>query len=100
MNIYLVCNVGMSTSVLVKRMRQAAETIELEAKIEAYSVEVLEKVKDEADVILIGPQIRHMSKEITKIVDGSCPVETISMRDYGMINGKNVLAQALAVINK
>jgi PTS system cellobiose-specific IIB component len=100
MNIYLVCNVGMSSSVLVKKMREASKNKGLEAKIEAYSVEVLEKVKDEADVILVGPQIRHMSNEISKIVDGSCPVDIISMRDYGMINGKNVLEQALLLINK
>ncbi len=99
MNIYLICNAGMSTSVLVKGMRVAAAAKGVEVKIDAYTVEVLGEIKEEADVILVGPQIRHMVSEIRGIVNGSCPVDIISMKDFGMINGENVLDQALALIN-
>lgn len=99
MNVYLICNAGMSTSLLVREMRTAAVKKQIEVKIEAYSVEVLEKIKDEADVILIGPQIRYIYSKITSTVNGACPVDIISMRDFGMINGNNVLEQALALIN-
>lgn len=100
MNIYLVCNAGMSTSVLVKRMREAAMAKEFEIHIEAFSVEVLDQIKDQADVILVGPQIRHMLPEIKKIVNEGCPVEMISMSDYGLINGKHVLERALELFKK
>ena len=100
MNIYVICNAGMSTSVLVKRMKTAAQEKGIDAKIEAFSVEVLDKVKDEADVLLVGPQIRHMLPKIKEMVNGKCPVETISMADYGMINGAKVLERAMVLLGK
>jgi PTS system cellobiose-specific IIB component len=100
MNIYLICNAGMSTSVLVKRMREAAKEGKIDATIEAFSVEVLDQVKDQADVVLVGPQIRHMLPEIKGIVNEGCPVEMISMSDYGLINGKKVFERALELLKK
>lgn len=100
MNIYLVCNAGMSTSVLAKKMRQAAEKNGIDAKVEAFSAEVIEEKKDEADVVLVGPQIRHMLPEIKKIVAGSCPVDVIDMKSYAMIDGVKVLDQALKLAGK
>lgn len=100
MNIYLVCNAGMSTSVLVKKMRESAEKRGIEAHIEAFSVEVLEERKDDADVILVGPQIRHMVPQMNKVVGDICSIAVIDMRHYGMINGEKVLDQALSLIKK
>ncbi|PJI10217.1 MULTISPECIES: PTS sugar transporter subunit IIB [Clostridium] len=100
MNIYLFCNAGMSTSVLVAKMQIAAAQKSIDAKIEAFSVEVLEDKLDEADVILVGPQIRHMMPNIKKTVGDKCPVDVIDMRNYGMINGEGVLQQALDLIKK
>ena len=95
MNIYLVCNAGMSTSILVRKMQEAAEKQQVEAHIEAFSVEILDEKVDSADVVLLGPQIRHMFEDVKKVVNGKCPVEVIDMRDYGMIRGDKVLAKAL-----
>jgi cellobiose PTS system EIIB component len=95
MNIYLVCNAGMSTSVLVRKMREAALEKGIDVNIEAFSVEVLDQFKDQADAVLVGPQIRHMLPQIKNIVNGSCPVEMINMSDYGLINGKKVLEDTL-----
>ena len=54
-----------------------------------------EKNIHEADVILIGPQIRYElpSKRNRRDI----PVEAIDMRDYGMMNGPKVLDQALSI---
>ena len=96
MNIYLVCNAGMSTSILVKKMQEAAEKKGLaDTNIEAFSVEVLDERVDTADVVLLGPQIRHMVEDVKKVVGGKCPVDVIDMRDYGMIRGDKVLEKAL-----
>ena len=53
----------------------------------------------EADVILIGPQIRYELPAVKEIA-GDIPVEAIDMRDYGMMNGPKVLDQALALIGE
>lgn len=99
MNIYLVCNAGMSTSILVQKMQEAAKEKGLQdVHIEAFSVEVLDKKVDSADVVLLGPQIRHMLSDVQKMVNGKCPVDVINMRDYGMIRGDKVLAKALKMV--
>ncbi|WP_182186241.1 PTS sugar transporter subunit IIB [Pectinatus frisingensis] len=99
MNIYLVCNAGMSTSILVKKMQDEAEKQNLsDIHVEAFSVEILDEKVDTADVVLLGPQIRHMLNDVKKIINGKCPVEVIDMRDYGMINGKKVLEKALKLV--
>ena len=99
MNIYLVCNAGMSTSILVQKMQEEAKKDNIDAHIEAFSVEVLDQEKiDSANVILLGPQIRHMLGDVQEMVGGKCPVEVIDMRDYGMIRGDKVLKKALKLI--
>lgn len=98
MNIYLVCNAGMSTSILVSKMQEVAKSQNIDVNIAAFSVEILDEKVGTADAILIGPQIRHMVPEIEKTVNGKCPMAVINMRDYGMLNGANVLKQALEMI--
>lgn len=98
-NIYLVCNAGMSTSILVKKMQEAAKKKDLDdVHVEAFSVEILDEKVDTADAVLLGPQIRHMLGDVKKIVDGKCPVDVVDMRDYGMIRGDKVLDKALKMI--
>ncbi|OOM13769.1 PTS sugar transporter subunit IIB [Clostridium saccharobutylicum] len=99
MNIYLVCNAGMSTSILVAKMQEAAKKQNIDVTIEAFSVEILNERVDDADAILLGPQIRHMLPEVEKIVARKCPLSVIDMRDYGLINGENVLKKAIQMIN-
>lgn len=98
MNIYLVCNAGMSTSILVQKMQEAAKKKNVDAHIEAFSVEVLDQKVDSADVVLLGPQIRHMLGDVEKVVNGKCPVAVVDMKDYGMIRGDKVLDKALKLL--
>ena len=100
MNIYLVCNAGMSTSILVRKMQEAAAKDNLDVHIEAFSVEILDEKVDTADVVLLGPQIRHMLNDVRKVVAEKCPVDVIDMRDYGMIRCDKVLARALKMAGK
>ena len=100
MNIYLVCNAGMSTSILVRKMQEAAAKDNLDVHIEAFSVEILDEKVDTADVVLLGPQIRHMLNDVRKVVAEKCPVDVIDMRDYGMIRGDKVLDGALKMAGK
>lgn len=102
MNIVLVCNAGMSTSVLVQKMEKAAKARELEVKITACSIEVLEEMisTEKVDVIMVGPQIRHMMPNLKKIANGVIPLDLIDMRDYGMMDGEKVLNKAIELIEK
>ncbi len=95
--ILLVCNAGMSTSMLVKKMQDAGKELNIDVSIEAKSLADAKKEITEADIILLGPQIRYELDNVKKIA-GTTPVEAINMMDYGMMNGKKVLEHALSVI--
>lgn len=101
--IMLVCSAGMSTSLLVTKMQKAATEQEIDVDIFATgSSEVDEHLaKKEVDVLLVGPQVRFMVGQFEeKVADMNIPVETINMRDYGMVNGENVLQTALDLIDQ
>ena len=97
MNILLVCAAGMSTSLLVNRMNEAAAAKGIGINIEAHPVGSIDQFGDAADVILLGPQVRYELKNV-KAKYPNKPVEVINMQDYGMMNGNKVLDTALKLI--
>lgn len=92
-NIVLVCAAGMSTSLLVNKMRAAAAEIGYECEINAYPVAEAADVGQNADVILLGPQVRYNLARVREQCP-NCPVEAIDMTAYGMMDGKKVLLTA------
>lgn len=96
--ILLVCAAGMSTSLLVNKMNDAAKEKGVEIDILALPISQCESVASEVDVVLLGPQVRYQKPQVDTIIDGRVPVEIIDMRDYGMMNGKAVLEKALSLI--
>lgn len=98
----LICNAGMSTSMLVTKMQKAAETQGLDVDIFAIAAaEATNKLEQrKIDTVLLGPQVRFMQKQFEeKLTPLGIPVEVINMTDYGMMNGEKVLNQAVSMIN-
>lgn len=99
-HILLVCSAGMSTSLLVNKMKEAAKELGTEADIwavgDAQSAEEVSK----ADIVLLGPQVRYLKKKMEGRVNGRIPVEVIDMKDYGSMNGKAVLEKTLSILDK
>lgn len=94
--IVLLCAAGMSTSALVRKMKDAAKAEGYECDISPHSVSEAKNYQS-ADMILLGPQVRYRLKE----VQGELPnnkVEVIDMKDYGMMNGKAVLDHVRKVL--
>ena len=100
LTIRLFCAGGMSTSLLVTKMRAAAAEAGIEADIEAHGVGSVDRcVNETTDVVLLGPQVGYQAKQIKEqVAKYGIPCEVIPMTDYGMVNGKAVfaLAQKLA----
>jgi cellobiose PTS system EIIB component len=97
MNILLCCAAGMSTSLLVTKMEQAAKEKGIEAKIWAISADGIKSHLDEADVVLVGPQIRYKLPQLKKLADEKgIPIDLIAPQDYGMCNGEKVLSFAIS----
>lgn len=98
-NIVLVCSAGMSTSLLVTKMKKAAEDQDIEANIKAVAEADLKNNIDGIDVILLGPQVRYILKKVKTIMDPlGVPVDIINSMDYGMMNGEKVLAHGISLI--
>jgi PTS system cellobiose-specific IIB component len=98
-HILLVCNAGMSTSMLVKKMQNEAKASNIEVSIEAKPLAEAKKDLANYDCILLGPQIRYELKNV-KGMAGDLPVDVINMQDYGMMNGKKVLKTALKMMGE
>lgn len=94
--VLLVCNAGMSTSMLVKHMEKAAVEKGIDAEIIALPITDAVRKMDDWDVVMLGPQVRHELKCLKGKT--TTPIEVIEMRDYGMMNGANVLDAAIKVI--
>jgi len=97
-NILLVCSAGMSTSALVKKMQEAAEAEGIETTIWAVGDAQSESELPKADVICLGPQVRYLEAKMKERVNNEKPVMVIDMASYGMMNGKKVLEDALALV--
>ncbi|RLK63449.1 PTS sugar transporter subunit IIB [Atopobacter sp. AH10] len=98
--IMLVCNAGMSTSMLVTKMKKAAMEKGVDVEIFAIPVsEVAEQVASKAiDVILVGPQVKFMVSQYKKDYEPKIKVDSINMQDYGVMNGEKVLETALKML--
>ncbi|MBS6500793.1 MAG: PTS sugar transporter subunit IIB [Clostridium sp.] len=97
-NILLVCAAGMSTSLLVNKMKAAAKEKGIEINIDALPVSECSSVIDKVDIVLLGPQVRFQKPQVDALVKGRIPVEVIDMRLYGTMNGKVILDQVLKTL--
>lgn len=99
-NILLVCNAGMSTSLLIEKIEKAGDAQAIEATVDARPVDDVKNHLKEKDVILLGPQVRFKEKQIKALVADKIPVSVIDMSAYGTMNGEKVLQQALSLVKE
>ena len=69
MKIRLFCAAGMSTSLMVTKMRAAAKEMGIDADIEAAGETRMKEETDGIDVALLGPQIRYKLSAAKKLHD-------------------------------
>lgn len=93
--ILLACAGGMSTSLLMNKMKAEAERRGIEVSVDAGPEKGIEDRMGSFDVLLLGPQVRYVLKNVAKICEGKVPYEVVDMRDYGTMNGAKVLNRAL-----
>ncbi len=90
--IFLLCTAGMSTSLLVNKMKEAAKKHGYQYDIEATSLANLKDIQQKADLILLAPQVRFDKERVEKSVK-DIPVDIVDMTAYGMMDGEKVLNQ-------
>ncbi|WHY79052.1 PTS sugar transporter subunit IIB [Neobacillus sp. WH10] len=90
--IVLLCNAGMSTSMLMKKMKGYAEQSNYDCEIQAYALAEAQNVGQTADIVLLGPQVRYALNTVKTQLPGQI-IEVIDMAAYGMLDGKKVIEQ-------
>lgn len=89
----------MSTSLLVTKMERSAKVQGIDCKIWAVGSNDISNHFDQADVILLGPQVRFLLSKLKKEGERKgIPVEAINQVHYGLCNGEEVLRQAINLI--
>ncbi|NMM62792.1 PTS sugar transporter subunit IIB [Clostridium sp. P21] len=101
MNILLACSSGMSTSLVVKKMQEAAVIRNIECKIWAVAQDKVEEEMKKADVLLIGPQMRFLKQKFEKMAkEIGINIDIIKPMDYGRCDGNAILDAAIELIKK
>lgn len=98
LDIVLCCSAGMSTSLVVEKMQDAAKEKGIDAEIKAVPVSSVENLDSshKIDILLLGPQVKFKLNELKEVYkDQNTLVDVINMMDYGMINGEKILTDAL-----
>lgn len=96
-NIVLLCNMGMSTSLMVNKMKAAAQESGYECEISAYALQHAADIILTADILLVGPQIAFELDRLKKEFPDKA-IEAIDMMDYGRMDGKKVLGRVRQVL--
>lgn len=95
--VILLCAGGMSTSLLVSKMESAANQLGIECKVSAHPVTMAKTVASDADIVLLGPQIRFELNNVKTMLPDK-EVRVIDMIDYGMIDGEAIIKKIVDFI--
>ena len=74
-------------------MKEAAKAAGKDYDIAAYSLGDFDKEYEQADVILLGPQVRYALAKL-QAAHPEKKIADIPMQMYGLMDGKGVLAKA------
>lgn len=97
--IVLVCSAGMSTSLLVTKMKNAATKQGIEAEIIAVPEVEAKNHTSGTDVVLLAPQVRYLLNKMKQdLTPFGIPVAVIESIHYGMMNGEAVIKQAMELL--
>jgi len=92
--IILTCNEGMSTSIMANKMRQYAQEQGCQLRVYAINIGRIEEEYQNADLILLGPQVVYMKDSIVKNIGGSCPVMPVNTKYFSKLDGKSAIEDA------
>ncbi len=96
MKILLCCNAGMSSSILVKKIRQAAEKRGMDVTITAVPSAAVRDEVGKWDVCLVGPQLVYAVANIKSQLN--IPVASVEPRTYAMADGDKALDFAMSLM--
>lgn len=99
--ITLLCNAGMSTSLMVNKMRRIATEQNIEVEIHAMAEFAFQKYGKPTDVLLLGPQVRYKYDVLKEQFESTgTPIAVIDSQAYASMDAEAVLKTALNMIKE
>ena len=101
--IYLFCALGMSTSLVAKKMQDVADKHSLPVEVKAFPDNKIDVIVEEfhPDIILLGPQVKFKLEETaSKYEPKGIPVAVIDLEDYGKVDGERILKRAIKILKE
>jgi PTS system cellobiose-specific IIB component len=103
-NVVMVCAEGMSSSLLVNKTRQAAESTGHALTIRAISageIAVYDFGAKPVDLVLIAPQVRYKKKSVSEMAAPyGIAVQDIEPTTFGMMDGEKLFEQIKQAVQK
>ena len=98
MKILLVCAGGLSSSIVMKKVRKYGEENNEDIIIDAVGVPSVEDSWEDYDVILTAPQVRNRLNYIIEVA--GIPVAAMEPQDYAIANAANIVKLARSLVDK
>lgn len=95
LKVMFVCAAGMSTSLLVEKVKKAAAARGVEANVYALGEAEARKDLNQADVLLLGPQVKYLESSFRKAIDDTTKLGVVDMKSYGRMDGEAVMNQIM-----
>lgn len=96
--ILLCCRSGLTTSKLVNSMKEEAASQNIDAIVWTVGQHALDSSCFDADCILVAPQNEFEYKKVKSVVNDIIPVSIIDCDDFTRMDGKDVLNNAVELI--
>ncbi|MCT4703485.1 PTS transporter subunit EIIC [Enterobacteriaceae bacterium H20N1] len=95
--IVLMCNEGMSTSMVARKMKQYAQSIGCTANISATNIGSLEDIYPPTDLIILSPQLAYMESKVRETVKNQCRVTLVNPQHFSHMDGKSIIEHAITL---
>ncbi len=95
MKILLCCKAGVTSNMFASALKDEAKKRGMDIVVWAAAETAVEYSVDQADIILVTPQLRSSLTKFEDLADPDTPVILISDEDFVQFNAKKVLDEAL-----
>lgn len=95
MKILLCCKAGVTSNMFASALKDEAKQKDLEIIIWAAAETAIEYSIEQADIVLVTPQLRSSLTKFEDLAKPGTPVILINDNDFQTFNAKKVLEEAL-----
>lgn len=98
MNVLLVCQAGMSTAILCKKISEVAKNEGQDLIINAVGLEKVGSESQDKEMVMLAPQVRYAVQNVRKEVPTEIPIMVINSTDFGLMNADEVFHNMMKVL--